>query len=73
MVEDGVPQETQEALRQMGHDITGPITGYDRATFGRGHVITKGAWWSSGNGIADDSSVLWAGADSRSDGAALGY
>ncbi|XP_013386546.1 uncharacterized protein LOC106156026 [Lingula anatina] len=73
--EDGVPDPVLQQLKAMGHEIKGPVYGYDRFLFGRGHVITRGAWWAddkSGD-IADDSSVLWAGTDPRADGIPIGF
>ena len=73
-LEEGVAEETMEELRQMGHTIQGPLTGYRRTLMGRGHVITRGAWWAkSRDDICDDKRVWWAGSDSRADGHALGY
>jgi len=61
-IEEGVPQETQDALAQMGHEII-PVSGYARATFGRGQIIRRDA----------DTGVLCGGSDPRADGQAIGY
>jgi gamma-glutamyltranspeptidase/glutathione hydrolase len=62
-VEEGMPEETIQGLRDLGHQIE-ITTGWDRSLFGRGQIIsrirdpvTKVAVWS-------------AGSDSRGDGAA---
>lgn len=74
-LEDGISEDVIQQLQILGHQISGPIKGYNRSIFGRGHVITKGAWWSTNTQthIANDESVLWAGSDPRSDGMAAGY
>ena len=72
--EEGIADGVIAQLKSMGHDVAGPITGHRRALFGRGHAITPGAWWRAENsGISEDKSVLWAGADPRADGCAVGY
>ncbi|KAI0320372.1 gamma-glutamyltranspeptidase [Amylostereum chailletii] len=58
--EEGIPLETVEALRAMGHDAH-LLTGFKRGTFGRGQIIQK----------IDDKSgrTVWAaGSDPRADG-----
>ena len=73
-VEEGIPLSTVEELRAMGHDVVGPVSGHQRALFGRGHVITRGAWWAGEElDVVDDRAVLWSGTDSRADGLAVGY
>ena len=66
-VEEGIDAKSIEALRSMGHDIVGPVCGFDRALFGRGQIIrlegTK----------ADGRKVFAAGSDPRADGCAMGY
>jgi gamma-glutamyltranspeptidase/glutathione hydrolase len=59
-IEAGVPAETMTTLAQMGHDVV-PVSGYARATFGRGQII-----WRAPDG------VLWGGSDPRADGCAIG-
>ena len=55
--------------------MEGPVKGHARAVFGRGHVITKGAWWMPKDQevACNEKDVLWAGSDPRTDGLALGY
>ncbi len=59
-IEEGVPFETLAALAQMGHDVV-PVSGYARATFGRGQIIRR-----------DPNGTLWGGSDPRADGCAMG-
>lgn len=49
--------------------MTGPVIGYDRASFGRGQVIARGTLPNSDS----KSNVYWAGTDPRCDGIAIGY
>uniref|UniRef100_A0A8H7Y9Z4 Gamma-glutamyltranspeptidase n=1 Tax=Psilocybe cubensis TaxID=181762 RepID=A0A8H7Y9Z4_PSICU len=58
--EDGISQETIEALRNMGHDARS-VTGFNRGLMGRGQVIQK---------LNDPSGrFVWAaGSDLRADG-----
>lgn len=75
-LEEGISREVAEELKKRGHDVTFPVRGYPRSLFGRGQVITQGAWWDqdSANQIVSRSSdVYWAGTDPRADGVALGY
>lgn len=59
-IEEGVPSETIAALAQMGHDLVS-VSGYARATFGRGQIIRR---YPDG--------TLWGGSDPRADGCAMG-
>jgi gamma-glutamyltranspeptidase / glutathione hydrolase len=59
-IEDGMPQETVDGLKHLGHP-TYPVSGYERALFGRGQVILRDA----------DTGVLRAGSDPRADGCAM--
>jgi gamma-glutamyltranspeptidase/glutathione hydrolase len=59
-MEEGMPKETMDALRNMGHPLY-EVTGYDRSLFGRGQVILR----DPGSG------VLVAGSDPRADGCAM--
>lgn len=62
-VEEGMPQETVEGLRKLGHKVE-VVRGMARAVFGRGQVIR----WSVD---PVDGTGLWsAGSDLRGDGAA---
>ena len=72
-LEEGILPEVVEGLRRKGHEVEGSVSGHDRALFGRGHVITKGAWWDSNARVYKGNNVLWAGSDPRIDGMALGY
>ncbi len=59
-IEEGMPQETMDALQKMEHPIY-EVTGYERALFGRGQVILRDA----------ETGVLCAGSDPRADGCAM--
>ena len=59
-LEDGMPPETVTGLTTLGHS-TYPVSGYERALFGRGQVILRDA----------DSGSLCAGSDPRADGCAM--
>ena len=74
-VEEGIPNDVIEKLKVKGHKVSGPLGGWDRSLFGRGHVITRGAWWKheSRSDLRDDPQTWWAGSDARADGVALGY
>lgn len=74
-VEDGITPEVINSLKVKGHLVTGPVRGMERSLFGRGHVISRGAWWRRKDSrIADDNNkALWVGSDSRADGIAMGY
>jgi gamma-glutamyltranspeptidase/glutathione hydrolase len=62
-VEEGMPEETVEGLRELGHKIE-VVKGMGRGMFGRGQVIR----WSLDE---VDKTGLWsAGSDFRADGAA---
>lgn len=61
-LEEGIPSETREALRKMGHTVN-EITGYARVGFGFGQIIQRDA----------DTGVLCAGSDPRADGCAIGF
>ncbi|XP_063236348.1 glutathione hydrolase-like YwrD proenzyme [Bacillus rossius redtenbacheri] len=74
-LEAEVPGAVAKALAAKGHAVSWPVAGYDRAVFGRGHVITRGAWFASGSrrDVDGDSPVWWAAADPRCDGFPYGY
>lgn len=55
-IEEGMPIETVDALREMGHPLN-EVNGYERAVFGRGQVILR-----------DEAGVLCGGSDPRADG-----
>ena len=59
-IEEGMPKETMDALKKMGHSIY-EVKGYERALFGRGQVILRDA----------ETGVLCAGSDPRADGCAM--
>ncbi len=59
-MEDGMPQETISELKKMGHAMY-PVSGYERALFGRGQVILRDA----------ETGALQAGSDPRADGCAM--
>ncbi len=59
-LEEGIPAATLDRLAAMGHRVS-LVTGYDRATFGRGQIIRRDT----------DTGVLCAGSDPRADGCAM--
>jgi gamma-glutamyltranspeptidase/glutathione hydrolase len=59
-LEEGIPTSTMTSLADMGHDIVS-VSGYDRAVFGKGHIIMH----DRGSG------VRWGGSDPRGDGCAM--
>jgi gamma-glutamyltranspeptidase/glutathione hydrolase len=59
-IEDGIPRKTYQGMAAMGHPLHW-VSGYERALFGRGQIITR----DPGSG------VLWAGSDPRADGCAM--
>ncbi|CAG0882313.1 unnamed protein product [Darwinula stevensoni] len=65
-LEEGFPSGTAETLRAMGHNIQGPVTGFQRRIFGRGHVAAKRALWNHRHESVDSDWYL--GSDPRSDG-----
>jgi len=60
-LEQGIPQDTVVQLEGMGHHVY-PVSGYERALFGRGQIILRDR----------QSDVLWGGSDPRADGCAMG-
>ena len=59
-LEEGIPVSEMAELASMGHIVT-PVSGYQRAIFGRGQVILR----------LSEQGVLWAGSDPRADGCAM--
>ena len=75
-LEDGISDEVKQGLEAKGHSVNGPITGTSRTSFGRGHCISRGAWFKRPeNTVVEDEGdlALWAGSDPRADGMAVGY
>jgi gamma-glutamyltranspeptidase/glutathione hydrolase len=62
-LEKGITDEVVAKLRDMGHPIKAVVSGYNRATFGRGQIIRRDP----------QNGVLWAGSDPRADGCAMGF
>jgi gamma-glutamyltranspeptidase/glutathione hydrolase len=61
-LETGIPVEVMADLAAMGHPVR-PVSGHERALFGRGQIITR----DPGSG------VLCGGSDPRADGCAIGF
>ncbi|GAB4521787.1 MAG: gamma-glutamyltransferase [Anaerolineales bacterium] len=59
-LEEGISFETAAQLAQMGHPVR-PVSGQERALFGRGQIILRNA----------ESGVLTGGSDPRADGCAM--
>ncbi|XP_078611446.1 glutathione hydrolase-like YwrD proenzyme isoform X1 [Branchiostoma floridae x Branchiostoma japonicum] len=74
-LEQGIHPTVMEKLKAKGHEVVGPITGHGRSLFGRGQIITKGAFWLAEGDVrvANDKRVLWSGSDPRADGLAIGF
>jgi gamma-glutamyltranspeptidase/glutathione hydrolase len=60
-LEEGIPIKTMSTLAEMGHVIK-PVSGMNRALFGRGQVILR-----------DKEGILAAGSDPRADGCAMTF
>jgi len=60
MLEKGIPVDTMARLAEMGHPVQ-PVSGWGRATFGRGQVILRDP----------ETGVLTGGSDPRADGCAM--
>ena len=61
-LEKGMPRSTIKKLAAMGHEVVS-VAGFDRAVFGRGHIIVQDR----------SSGVLWGGSDPRGDGCAMSF
>eukprot|EP01095_Lingulamoeba_sp_RSL-Kostka_P002302 TRINITY_DN13148_c0_g1_i1.p1 TRINITY_DN13148_c0_g1~~TRINITY_DN13148_c0_g1_i1.p1 ORF type:complete len:537 (-),score=221.33 TRINITY_DN13148_c0_g1_i1:259-1869(-) len=63
-LEDGIPEETINQLKEMGHIISNnsPVSNFERYIFGRGYIIKK-----------TESNSLQGGCDPRSDGITIGF
>ncbi|XP_071797037.1 glutathione hydrolase-like YwrD proenzyme [Asterias amurensis] len=74
-VEDGFSSEVIQELRSMGHEIIGPVIGWDRSNFGRGQVIAMSDWWANKDTASTETGevLLHAGSDIRGDGVPVGY
>jgi gamma-glutamyltranspeptidase / glutathione hydrolase len=60
-IEEGIPNETLNALKIIGHPVF-PVSGMERAMFGRGQIILRNP----------ETGELTGGSDPRADGCALG-
>jgi gamma-glutamyltranspeptidase / glutathione hydrolase len=58
-LEEGIPPRTMARLAEMGHPVK-PVSGWERALFGRGQVILR-----------DNDGRLAGGSDARADGCAM--
>ncbi|KAJ4431441.1 hypothetical protein ANN_20038, partial [Periplaneta americana] len=72
-LEEEIPEDVKIALEEKGHLIQWPVGGYERGIFGRGHVITRGAWFVQTGDVYTGTNVWWGAADPRCDGYPLGY
>jgi gamma-glutamyltranspeptidase / glutathione hydrolase len=61
-LEHGIPFKQQARLAEMGHS-TVPVSGVNRALFGRGQIILRDS----------QSGALWGGSDPRADGCVMSY
>jgi gamma-glutamyltranspeptidase/glutathione hydrolase len=61
-LEEGLPFKVLSALAQMGHPVQ-PVSGIDRAVFGRGQIILRDP----------QNGVLCGGSDPRADGCVMSY
>ena len=69
-LEEGIPEETIQGLRELGHKVQGPVQGHARSLFGRGQIITKKKGRVKDG---EERTVYWAGSDPRGDGMAIAY
>jgi len=60
-LEDGISVRVMSQLASLGHPVT-PVSGFERAVFGRGQIIRRN----------HQSGVLCGGSDPRADGCAMG-
>ncbi len=60
-LEEGIPTKTLDTLKSMGHHVA-PVSGMERAMFGRGQIILRDP----------ETGELTGGSDPRADGCALG-
>lgn len=79
-IEEGISLETIMKLKEMGHNIEGPVLGHNRVLFGRGQIIISRPVSKNGGSRVDSKGtkeeqdqVWWAGSDPRGDGLAIGY
>ena len=68
-LEDGIHDDVKAGLQAMGHEVQGPLVGYQRTLFGRGQII-QSRITSTNTGPCR---VWWAGSEGRTDGMAIGY
>ena len=72
-LEEGIDETTIAGLKDLGHNVEGPVCGHDRAVFGRGQIVSL-LHPSVRGGVSDGvEQVWWAGSDGRADGQAIGY
>ena len=69
-LEEGIDDSVILKLKTLGHSIEGPVSGQNRALFGRGQIISLSNPAVRGEGAEQ---VWWAGSDCRADGLAIGY
>ena len=69
-LEEGIPLESIRELKELGHNVVGPVRGFERCLFGRGQIICSRPVDSGGR---ERVNVWWAGSDGRGDGVPVGY
>ena len=77
-LEEGIADHVFDELRRLGHDIEGPVRGFHRTIFGRGHIIKVIDPVSSVEGDRGDcgdgaNRLYLIGCEPRSDGKPCGY
>lgn len=68
-LETGITADVIAALKLLGHEAVGPVSGFQRSLFGRGQIIANKEIWKTEK---SGESCLWAGSDVRADGKAIG-